>query len=117
MGCRGCAPGIQITPAQGKAAPGASSPVTTSVPSPTTTLAVEELPVSWSVVTSHAPKFASNPSSKSATRFSAGAGGDLGLRPGPYATNCTIHEVSVLSDRDDVVAARLVILEVAAHQH
>ena len=72
-GCMGCSPGIQITPAHGKATPGAISPVTASAPSRTATSALEAPPVSWSVVTSHAPKLASKPSSKSATRVSAGA--------------------------------------------
>ena len=51
-GCMGCSPGIQITPAQGKASSGAISPVTAGAPSRTATLAVEQPPVIWSVVTS-----------------------------------------------------------------
>ena len=67
MGCIGRSPGVQITPAQVKASPGAISPATTSAPSRPATLALEEPPVIGSVVRSHSPNRASSPSSKSAT--------------------------------------------------
>ena len=57
---------------------------------------------------------ADQPSPSTAARppVFAGGGAVPALRPEPGGDDCTIHEVLILPDRDDVVATRHVILEV-----
>ena len=102
-GLRGRArPAYQITPARGKASPGAISPVTTSAPSRTVTLELGG--TAGHLVRRHVPcaEARLEPGLEVRDQDFRRSGRNLGLRPDPRGGDCTLHEIPILPDRDDV---------------